>query len=191
MSFLGIEPGRGARYALDKLLRSRADDDRFAKYMLDNGTWFQGRRLPDKYESLRGPYSKCHTNSLTLALNFPDAFHYWTGMYSVAPRSGVGTLWVAHSWLTDDSGQVVEVTFPTHDPPGSGFLSEAGEGSAIPWLPPEHWAYVGCEFDPQFVDDFFHHWGLPVFDPPPRSGLEGFERLMAVPYSKRPFDPNA
>lgn len=190
MSFLGITPGHGSRYALERSLRARADDDRFAKYMLDHGTWFQGRKLPDKYESLRGPMRACHMNSLTLALAYPDAFHYWTGIYSVAPRRDT-LRWVTHSWLTDDDGGLVEVTFPTAQRfGGGGFLSESGEASAIPWMPPEHWAYVGCEFDPDFIRCFDEHWGLPVFDPVPRY-IEGFERLMAVPYAKWPFDPSA
>lgn len=185
MGFLGIEPGQGARFAMERFLKDRASkDDPVAAYLLEHGRYFQGRDRPSRYDHLVGPMMRCHDNALRVCVAEPTLKLY-TGIYMVGPHRG-GDRWIYHSWPVDDDG-VVEVTFPTRLEPGEpGFLSDGGVRTDIPWQPPEHWAYWGVEFDPVFISEFGHEYGLPVFDL--LSG-EGRRLVLSSAYSKRPFDP--
>jgi hypothetical protein len=64
----------------------------------------------------------------------------------------------------DYSGGVVELTYPTAAAPGS-VIPFGSRQTNIPWLPPDHWAYIGLEFDAAFTRAAWANAGLPMLDP--------------------------
>jgi hypothetical protein len=78
---------------------------------------FHGRPLPDLYDDLLGPERRCFTNVARasaarrelvpyLGLAVPDP--------GAEPPAGRATRSVAHAWLADEAGEVVDVTDPWH-----------------------------------------------------------------------------
>ncbi len=165
-----VPPGAGAKQALAKhiaqlhLNESRRADPAWSysgvgQLLLEHGTFFSGRELPDRWRHAAGSMGQCHHNSLEAALQEPE-LRYFTGLYMVGLRA------IPHSWCVDDEG-LVELTYPTTVEAGqvACIADEFGRATGVPWLPPNTWAYVGVEYDPAFVKEHADLRGLPIFDP--------------------------
>lgn len=161
-----IKPGDAHRHAIMRELSTRAAREHGpwlykgeASYIMAHGQYFQGRVLPDAHDDLVGEMTFCHRNALAAALERPE-LRYFTGFYMVGRQVG------QHSWCVDPMGDVVEVTYPTKGLEPGAMTAETLDGFAIPWLPPERWAYFGLEFDATFVSALLDRYGdwLPILD---------------------------
>lgn len=135
-----------------------------ADLLLQHGTFFGGRDLPERWDHVRGPGGHCHHNSLDAAEAEPE-LRYYTGLYMV------GRMAQPHSWCVDGDGLVCELTFPDQrlidadGGPNGSLVDEFGRQTGIPWLPPSTWSYVGVEYSVAFVREHGDVRGLPLLDP--------------------------
>jgi hypothetical protein len=190
-----IAPGAGSRQALERQLDLIIAEERKrdwpkswlwrgpATYLKHYGTYFTGQRLPDEYEHLRGPMSRCHINALD-ACQQDHSLRYFTGVYQA------GTIGTEHSWAVDPQGRVLEVTLAPWEPGQVVNTGIAEKNIRKPALPEDRYAYLGVEFDLQFVERWQEvvDW-LPMLDldPQPTPTLNGdfsMSPLMKHNYSK-------
>lgn len=144
-----LKPGDGSRLALQRELEGRRDRwDRpgylyrgAGDYLLQHGKFYGGRVCPDEYMHLFGAPNECFANALNAALHHPD-LRYVEGVYSTGH-----TWFTPHAWCLAPDGEVVELTFPTHD------LERYHNHLGLPILPPDRWGYWGVIFEPEFVID--------------------------------------
>jgi hypothetical protein len=109
--------------------------------MLQHGTFFVGRELPDRWMSHLGTPNECFLNALAAAQAEPD-LRYFEGLYAAHGN------YTPHAWCVDPDGGVVEVTWPTHN------IERYHDVNGIPLLPPDRIAYVGVELHPELVEWF-------------------------------------
>ncbi len=165
-----IKPGEGATMALKRHLHACQARDAARKkpnwiyggacdLLLQHGTFFTGRELDATWEHLRGPKTRCHDNSLEAA-EADRTLRYFTGLYVVAGDP------CPHSWCVDADGELVEVTLPNATMRGERPMTARKRGgSQRPMLTPAHWAYVGVEYDVDFIRAHSNERGLPILDP--------------------------
>lgn len=120
------------------LYRSGAD------LLLQHGTFFSGRELPD--HSLKGTPNACFQNALERA-EADATLRYFEGVYA----TGYGGF-VPHAWCVDPAGNLLEVTMPT-DPATVALGTDIVTGMKL--MPVETWAYWGVEFATAFVPAYW------------------------------------
>ena len=186
-----IKPGQAAQQVARREMEARAGRHRYpppgkwygsvAEMVLKHGEMFGGRVLPDAYADVQGPLTHCHINALAAAQAHPE-LRLFTGYYVVGLEVS------EHSWCVAPDGGVVETTYPTVTEPGAMTTSGPG-GPKVPWMPPQHWAYFGLEFDPAFVAAFEERTGcLPVLFADDEPLFKPWvERALEKPYSKAGF----
>lgn len=190
----GLKPGEGAQAALRRELeRRRSLWDRTGyhyrgagDFILQNGAFYAGRELPERYLHLAGEANECFVNSV-LACTQDATLTYCEGVYSTGADH-----FTPHAWCVDPDGGVVEVTFPTRDleryRPGRHF-------GGLSILPPPSWAYAGVLFPKlEFVAWHLDTHGGSMLDRPSadaeRYGDElDFTEDHDWPILKVPFDP--
>jgi hypothetical protein len=183
-----------AQTALRRDLESRRDFwDRpgyhyrgVADLLLQRGLSLPGRVLPPEYEPLRGEGSACFLNALAAAQQDPT-LRYMEGRYTCgygSPRS--------HAWCIDENDELVEVTMPTSGDELAQYNTMAG----LPYMPVEHWGYIGVVLTVELVAEHLDKLGLPIFDRSTsdikecvRTGLDPSSDhdfpLLKVPYTSK------
>ena len=185
-----VKPGEGATRALRNWLHARQARDAITKkpwvysgmadFLLQHGTFFTGRELPDKWEALRGPLENCHWNGLHAAEADPS-LRYFTGLYVISGTPST------HSWCVDQDGGMVDVTVANAAMRGDRPLTTAWHGGPLaPMLFPVNWAYVGVEYRPAFIRAHGDERGLPILDPYWLEGPPGPQELGAYLHSEDP-----
>lgn len=175
-----LPPGAAAQMALEKELELRAAGPGRGGKVYPNswdlvkrhGVFFEGRALPDEYAALRGQMTHCHVNAVTAAEQAPE-LRVFTGLYMVAGR----VAW--HSWCADPDTNLVEVTYPTAYVKGA-----YDKHTKMPWQPPEHWRYVGLEFDTGFMRQWCEKHEIALLDP---TDSEALLPVLDYPYSPKGF----
>lgn len=163
-----VKPGEGSRRALANHLKVCSPREKgrphwrysgACAFLLEHGTYFNGRELPAELEHLRGSFRQCHLNALAAA-EADTTLRYFTGIYMVSGAA------CHHSWCVDKLDQLVEVTLPNATMRGENpVTAKTPGGYAAPMLTPAHWAYVGVEYDTAFVRLHQGERGLPILNP--------------------------
>lgn len=144
-----LKPGDGARMAVTRELEVRRkrwtrSDHHYrgvGDFLLQHGTFWNGRQIPAQYEPLTGPMASCYQNALEAAEADPT-LRYVEGVYAV-----IGQDFHGHAWCLDADDQVVEVTVPTEPETVARMVTTNG----TPYLPVERWGYFGAVINTAYV----------------------------------------
>jgi hypothetical protein len=153
------------KLALERELHTRIDafnrQGRAGEYLyrgagdllIQHGSYYTGRALPEQYRHLKGEQRECFWNSLG-ACEADPTLRYVEGVFS----SGAG-VYTTHAWCIDPAGELLDVTMPTWD------LSRYVDGlTGMGFMPVEKWSYWGCIFDTELVRWHSDNLGMPMLD---------------------------
>lgn len=191
-----LKPGQGAEIAVKREMQARMKKwDRsgyhykgVGDFLLQHGTFWTGRELPDQYRSLVGPPGTCYETSLAAAVADPS-LRYCEGVYSL-----VGEDFKGHAWCIDSNDEVVELTQPS-DP---ATVSRARSArTRLPFLPVERWAYFGCIFPAEYVtahreryleDQGYCLFDLSTYEESTQRQLSGYTQQSSVGWGDQDVD---
>lgn len=172
-----LKPGQGAEMAVKREMEARRQNwtrpgyhyRGVGDFLLQHGTFWTGREIPEQYKHLVGVMGSCYANALA-AVQADSSLRYVEGVYAVIGRDFHG-----HAWCIDQNDQIVEVTAPTD--PGTVARTNSAEDH-IPFLPVERWGYYGCAFPLAYVEAHRERYedtqGYPLFDLNPEENRRQF-----------------
>lgn len=140
--------------------------------LLKHGKFYSGRALPDQYKPLKGEMNGCFDNALDATAADPS-LRYCEGVYT----TGAGH-YTQHAWCLDPNGALLEMTYPT-EPALIALATDYHTGRPV--LPPEHWAYWGAVFHPDYVREVrIAQDGMNVLDRPVHDKLYAADEALDV-----------
>lgn len=156
-----------------------------ADFLLKHGKFYEGREMPDRYAHLMGQMGLCFWNAAAAAEADPT-LRYCEGITGVG-----GGRFVAHAWVLDPDGNVVDLTYSA-EAVGIGVDFDTG----LPLLPIAHWSYWGVIFTPELMRAH-HEIGYPMLGRdvteqyrPGQAGKRDLTPPPSLPVLDVPYDPN-
>lgn len=109
-----------------------------ADLLLQHGTFYPGRDVPEQYRHLVGEVGSCYWNCMDAAEADPS-LRYCEGITAAG-----GGAFLSHAWCLDPDGNVLDFTW-------FGAVGQPDAYVGLPILPYEHWSYWGVVMRPELA----------------------------------------